>query len=178
MEEDAFVTVGSFHRLDDANFAKSLLLGAGISAVLVGETTVGMAWHLSPALGGVLLKVRREDAETARLVLAPPAGAAASAQSGGADPALEGLDPEQLAAAEAEEESEWTPREQLAQRAFRAAIIGLVLLPVEPYATWLLIRWLFTRGAMQPRFWIRVGVAFLVNVLAWAVLLAIVSRAG
>lgn len=176
--DDAFVTVGSFHRLDDANFAKSLLDGAGIPAVLVGDATVGMAWHLAPALGGVLLKVRKQDEEAARALLQPPADAAAEAEALADDAAMHGPDPEQLAAEAEEESSDWTPREQLAQRAFRAAIVGLVLLPVEPYATWLLLRWLFTRGRMRPRFWLRIGVAWVVNALAWAVLVSAVSRAG
>lgn len=192
--DDTFVTVGRFHRLDEANFAKSLLDGAGIHAVLIGDNAVGMAWHLAPALGGVQLQVRREDEEIARAILRPPAGARSTQQSrsGGSDRGDESdnendsgsphdmaaLDPHQLAEAEAEEEAagRLTPREELAERAFRAAIIGLVLPPVHVYATWLILRVLLARGRLPLRFWIRIGVAIVANVLAWAVCLALVLQ--
>lgn len=198
--EDTFVTVGRFHRLDEANFAKSLLDGAGIQAVLIGDNAVGMAWHLSPALGGVQLQVRREDEEVARALLRPPAGAERAQQprSGKSDRGdesddgtdnesanesdndMSALDPRQLAEAEAEEEAagRLTPREQLAERAFRAAIIGLVLPPVHVYATWLLLRVLVAKGRLPPRFWARIGVAIVANALAWAVCLALVLPLG
>lgn len=194
--DDTFVTVGRFHRLDEANFAKSLLDGAGIHAVLIGDNAVGMAWHLAPALGGVQLQVRREDEEIARAILQPPAGAVSAQQSRSRESArsdagddesgndsdngsasdMAALDPHQLAEAEAEEEAagRLTPREELAERAFRAAIIGLVLPPVHVYATWLILRVLLARGRLPLRFWVRIGVAILANVLAWVVCLALV----
>lgn len=195
--DDAFITVGNYHRLDEANFAKSLLEGAGIAAVLVGDTTVGLAWHLSPALGGIQLQVRSEDAELAKEILNPPAaagrrGAMTAARSGAAsaheadedadadegaqDPDLAAPDPQLLAEAEAEEEAagRLSPREELAERAFRTAIIGLVLPPVQVYATWLIIRVALAKGPMKGRFWVRSFIALVVNVLAWMVFLSIV----
>jgi hypothetical protein len=176
--DDTFVTVGRFHRLDEANFAKSLLDAAGIAAILVGDNTVGLAWHLSPALGGVRLQVRQQDAEVARAILRPPDSAAAAepgASSDGPDSPLTDLDPQRLAEAEAEEQAagRLTPREELAVRAFRAAIIGLVLPPVHIYATWLLLRVLLTRGRLPLRFWARLGVALVANAVAWTVFLLV-----
>lgn len=186
--DDTFVTVGRFHRLDEANFAKSLLDGAGIHAVLVGDNTVGMAWHLAPALGGVRLQVRREDQEVARALLRPPTSATDSSSSEDSDSgeqsdydsAMSAPEPHLLAEAEAEEEAagRLTPREQLAERAFRAAIIGLVLPPVHVYATWLLLRVLLAKGRLPPRFWARIGVAIVAIALAWAVCLALVLPLG
>ena len=194
--DDAFVTVGCFHRLDDANFAKSLLDGAGIPAVLVGDHTVGIAWHLSPALGGVQLRVRKQDEALARAILNPPAGARSAAAGLGRrddeqpDPEPDDPDSERslgsdadddadmaspdarlLAESEAEDEarSRLTPREELAERAFRAAVIGTVLPPVQLYATWLILRVLFARGPMQPRYWFRTLIVVLVNAAAWTI---------
>ena len=199
--DDAFVTVGCFHRLDDANFAKSLLDGAGIGAVLVGDHTVGMAWHLSPALGGVQLRVRKADEALARAILNPPAGAGndASAAAGrGRDPEpddpdserslgnevdddadLAAPDPRLLAESEAEDEaaSRLTAREELAERAFRAAVIGTVLPPVQIYATWLILRVLLARGPMRRRYWVRSFIAVLVNAAAWMIALMIAQSA-
>lgn len=194
--DDAFVTVGCFHRLDDANFAKSLLDGAGIPAVLVGDHTVGMAWHLSPALGGVQLRVRKQDEELAHAILNPPAAAARAGGGAGRRQALSaalGLDdpdfapalgaeveedgdlaapdPRLLAESEAEDEAaaRLTPREELAERAFRAAVIGTVLPPVQLYATWLVLRLVFSRGPMRSRFFWRGLIAALINAAAWTI---------
>lgn len=200
--DDAFVTVGCFHRLDDANFAKSLLDGAGIAAVLVGDHTVGIAWHLSPALGGVQLRVRKEDEALAREILNPPAGAGGVAAGHGsrnqerpdpepddpdserslgneADADLAAPDPRLLAESEAEDEasSRLTPREELAERAFRAAIIGTVLPPVQIYATWLILRVLLARGPMRRRYWFRSFIAVLVNAAAWMIAFTILESA-
>lgn len=201
--DDAFVTVGCFHRLDDANFAKSLLDGAGIPAVLVGDHTVGIAWHLSPALGGVQLRVRKLDEALARAILNPPADARSAAAAPGRsneepdpepddpdserslgsdaddDADMAAPDPRLLAESEAEDEarSRLTPREELAQRAFRAAVIGTVLPPVQIYATWLILRVLFARGPMQPRYWFRTLIAVLVNAAAWTIAFTIVESA-
>ena len=40
---------------------RASLTGRGFWLSLVGDHTVGIAWHLSPALGGVQLRVRNRD---------------------------------------------------------------------------------------------------------------------
>lgn len=56
--------------LHEAHFIRSVLEGAGIEAFIPDEHTVGVHPGLTPAIGGVRVLVRPEDAEAAREVLA------------------------------------------------------------------------------------------------------------
>ena len=61
------VTVATFDMPTEAHLAKGLLEANGLAAFLADELTVGVAWHLSNAVGGIKLQV----AET--MSNAPPA---------------------------------------------------------------------------------------------------------
>lgn len=50
-----------------------------------------------------------------------------------------------------EEEGPLSLREESAQRALKAALIGLVLFPLQFYAIWLLMKVCFYEGPLRPR---------------------------
>ncbi len=120
-------TIARFDNSANANLSLGLLQASGIEAVLADEAILGMAWHMSPALGGIRLQVRQEDEEKARSVL----------EDQGTDPdSQEKNFPEGFF-----EEKELTPEEiqnqkkqALANRAFKAGIIGMGIGPLLLYS--------------------------------------------
>jgi hypothetical protein len=72
LEFSDLVTVRRFHNLPDALLAKGSLESAGIECYLADDNMVRI--FLSTFVGGVRLLVRREDADSAQLILDEPAG--------------------------------------------------------------------------------------------------------
>ena len=66
------VVVRQFRDLHEALLAKGCLESAGISADLVDDNMVRLDWFYSNLIGGVKLKVRKEDADTAIQILDQP----------------------------------------------------------------------------------------------------------
>jgi hypothetical protein len=66
------VTLRQFRDLPEALLAKGSLESAGIQAYLVDDNMIRMDWFISNLLGGIKLKVRPEDAETAGEILNQP----------------------------------------------------------------------------------------------------------
>ena len=60
------VTIRQFRDLPEAILARGILDSAGIESFLADENIVRMDWFISNLVGGVKLKVRREDVEAAR----------------------------------------------------------------------------------------------------------------
>ena len=60
---DKLVTVATFSAPMSAHIARNQLEAAGILAFLADEATVGTAWHLGTAVGGIKLQVVDSDAE-------------------------------------------------------------------------------------------------------------------
>jgi hypothetical protein len=59
------VTLKQYVTLQDALLAKSVLDSAGIESFLADQNVIRLDWFLSNALGGIKLRVRREDAAAA-----------------------------------------------------------------------------------------------------------------
>lgn len=71
-ELDETVMIRQFRDLHEALLAKGCLESAGIQADLVDDNMVRLDWFYSNLLGGIKLKVRVEDAETAVQILDQP----------------------------------------------------------------------------------------------------------
>ena len=67
---DEFVTVATYDKATDAHIALGRLAAEGIEARLFDEQMVQMDWLYAIALGGIKLRVSRDDAAAARKVLA------------------------------------------------------------------------------------------------------------
>lgn len=119
LSTDDEAIVAAFDTILEAELARGRLESEGIGARIVDGNTVGVAQHLSLALGGVKIAVARSAIEAARAVLeAPP---------------LVDHELEALATQEARVEVEVKPVEldadALANRALRSSVIGLVFFP-------------------------------------------------
>jgi len=129
-------TIATFSDGLAANLAKGRLAEAGIRVYLADEQTVGLAWHLTNAIGGIKLQVADEDVEQARAVLVEE-------RNDEPENRLEAIEEERVSndrSASDEIETTSTSRELNADRAFRGALFALLLFPLELYVFWLLIK--------------------------------------
>ncbi len=175
---DKFVTLATFGTATEAHVVKNALEAAGIQGYLLGEELTNMNWGLGTALGGVQLQVAEPDLERAAAVLerqparpkpaGPPDASFAETrtcpecgQSFSADcdycPACG--PPDDFSEPEDEIDTAVTTAEvvasvtadELAGRAFRAAVIGLFFFPLHLYALWLLARLTFSSTELSPQ---------------------------
>jgi len=72
VELQELVTVGNFRDLPEALLAKGALEAAGIECHLADDNMVRLQWFISSGLGGIKLRVKKEDAEEALAVLGEP----------------------------------------------------------------------------------------------------------
>jgi hypothetical protein len=140
------VTVARFDWEMEASLAASRLAAAGIAAYIPDSVMGSLYWHYGKALGGIRLQVSAEDEEDARAILDERAAA-------GEEPIARGND-------------------ALAERAWRAARLGLIAsFPLLPYAGWLLLRLLTSReplGAPARRKAVLAAVVVLPSLAAMA----------
>ena len=65
---EQYVTVNTYTTILDANLDKIKLECQGVNARLLDENTVGMASHLSTAVGGVKLQVPQNDDDVSLII--------------------------------------------------------------------------------------------------------------
>ena len=103
-----------------------------------------MAWYLADALGGIKLQVSQKDVEAARAILAENAPSDGAPSRDGSVPSAETEEPQGSEASDSAEEDlpepPLTVREQTTDRALRAALFGILFVPLELYALWLLVK--------------------------------------
>ncbi len=132
-----WVTITAFDMPIEAHLAKNLLETNGLNAVLVDEFTIGVAWHLSNALGGIKLQVAETDFEGAIAVLEEQKKVTAL------DAYTPLTSPAKIEKNEGEIETisvtEELNGDKLANRALRAALLGFFILPILHLYSLLLI---------------------------------------
>ena len=150
---EPLVTVATFPNPVEAQIARNALADEGIAAYLADAETVGMLWHVGTALGGVKVQVAEADLERARRVLEAPAERADRAVSDydledEPRPRARGRAP---AGADDEDEAPESARDVTAGRAWRSAVIGLLLCPplLHIYSAWLLLQIPWEKGPLS-----------------------------
>ena len=190
-------TIASFENPAEAHLARARLENEGIAAVVTGEATASWLWYYGTAIGGAQLQVFEEDAPQAREVLGKihqvPRQPAPVADDGAEqDAESEAEDPEQQAL------------EATVRRAWRAAVLGIVLGPVAVaftvysmvehidlaawwyaypvvmifniYSMWLLLQVMSSGRELPPRAQATYWSAWGVNALAVLLSAAVVAR--
>jgi hypothetical protein len=72
VEKCELVTIRQFRDLPEGLLAKGALESAGIESYLADDNMIRLDWFISNLLGGIKLKVRKEDADEALRVLNQP----------------------------------------------------------------------------------------------------------
>lgn len=156
---DRFVTIATYHDGVAAAMARNFLENEHIPVLLLDEDTVATFGVISAAIGGVKLQVPAIHVERAELLLS-------QIQRDTDD--YEPMPPTAIATPEIAEElrEEHTDRDPLNQnvdRLLRAALGGLIFLPLQFYALWLLMEIASTEGKVTPnRHW-KIWVSMLLN---------------
>src|SRR5213595_315365 len=131
------VTVATFNNPVQAALARNYLENSLIRAFLLDEETVAVNWAIGNAVGGIKLQVHAADAAAASFMLGQlPTQHADAPQLTGPDTRF--ADPETIEELRAEREP-MAPKDDAVDRLFRATVLGLVLLPLQLYALWLLM---------------------------------------
>lgn len=141
------ITIETYDNAMQATLARNYLEAAGVRCVLADEHAVSSLWHLSNAIGGIKLQVAEEDFDRAcellddvenqhRSPAEPKAEPPASPASGDASDSAS-LEPKP--GADEEDEPPLNAREDNAERAFRAVLVGCMIIPLQLYATWVLL---------------------------------------
>ena len=121
---DRLVTISTHLEPMEAAMARNRLDAAGIRAEILDEQTTALAWQLGGAIHGVKLLVAEGDAGRALLIL------------GGVDDLPD--EPETgFTAVPPEPDEDGAPlnkREEAAERAYRSALLGLVVWPLQAWA--------------------------------------------
>ena len=157
--ESGLVTVARFDDPVEASLAKNCLEEAGFEVFLADAETVSVAWQLSNALGGIKLQVAELKAAQARTILQEQHDASAGDQKELVQEAITatcvaGEESEDLLLEDDESdepEPDLTGREKDAERAFRGAVFGLLFFPLQFYASFLLLKVLFSSEALSGR---------------------------
>jgi hypothetical protein len=175
------VTFTTFSTAEEAYVFRNLLEAGGVPAFVAEDATVTWFWYFGTALGGVKVQVAEEDVELARQLLAeePASTGDLTAQTAGSSSDLseecagEG-DLLQAAAGDDDFPPE-KPGDVLANRAFRAALFGIVACPplLLLYSLAVLLRLgLSEHEVSQSQRW-KPMVAFVIDVLVLSFILSI-----
>ncbi len=139
---ERWITVATFATPEQAHIVCNALRETGLPARVDDDVIVGLAWHLGTALGGVKVKVPEEHVAAARAFLG-------YADEGNAPPDSddpphdEEVSPDEDTAQDEGESDHHSPTAaQLTDRAFKAAVIGLLVCQgfLQIYSIWNLLK--------------------------------------
>ncbi len=131
------VTIAVAQDSVEANVVRNYLLDAGIEAFLVDDEAVSMNWVLANAYGGIKVQVAAGDADEARAALELKSAAGEHGDVWTSTSPSASLE---RAPADEEPEKPLSDRAINANRAFRAAVFGLLFWPIELYAAYVLFK--------------------------------------
>lgn len=150
----SLVTIGHYWNSVDARLARIHLETAGIDSVLQNENSVTTNWlEVANASRGVQLQVAESDAEAALRILeekAPPTDEIGDEWN--AEPSEKEGAAEVDSADDPADDPEYAPlnrREQFVQRAYIAAMLGILFLPLEFFALYQLVPTAFMREPLR-----------------------------
>jgi hypothetical protein len=119
----------------EANLAKSRLESEGIRAVLANEEIAAMNWSMANAIGGIKLQVLPQDLDRAQSLLAEvELHQTADVDEDGWRQESEDLD--ETGDGDDNDEPALNEREELAKRALKGALFGIIFFPLQFWVTW------------------------------------------
>lgn len=144
----------------EADLIRCHLEEVHLQSFVGNASLVGMDWALANAIGGAQVLVRQSDADAALAHLRRRGEAPSTSFAGPCEEEDFG-DSSEADAAELQPERSLSISEEQADRAFRAAILGLILFPLQAYVAWLLFHVTTSGEPMRPLYARRAWIAFL-----------------
>lgn len=178
---DDFVTVATLNTPTEASLVRNQLEAEGIRVFLSDEEAVGMAWYLGNAIGGIKVQVAAEDADRAFELLDEHDPVTISEEDWKTVAGFEnGWDEEEEDADAAEDTAEESPAardlDQAIDRAFKAAVLGVLFLPIQIYSFFLLLEILFSGHTLTPAQQKKVKIGFLLNTFLLVFVIVLIAR--
>ena len=139
---ERWITVATFATPEQAHIVCNALRETGLPACLRDDVIVGLLWNYGIALGGVKVRVPEEHVATAREFLGY-VDEDQHAPDSDDPPHDEQLSPDDDTAQDEEEDDHHSPTAaQLTDRAFKAAVIGLLVCQgfLQVYSIWNLLK--------------------------------------
>ncbi|PHR93849.1 MAG: hypothetical protein COA78_32620 [Blastopirellula sp.] len=131
------VILETFNTPIEASVVRGMLESEGIRVFLADEATVGIAWHLGTAVGGIKLQVAKEDVERAIALLDTEEPIDIAEEDWQADELEEGdEDIPETSDKGSDDYEPVTPASERVRRAWRSAFIGLGFFPLQIYSLW------------------------------------------
>jgi hypothetical protein len=139
---ERWITVATFATPEQAHIVCNALRETGLPAQVTDDVVVGFAWHLGTALGGVKVKVPEEHVAAAREFLGYADDEEEDVPYGDDSPPDEELSPDDDPAQDEADDPHAPTAAQLTDRAFKAAVIGLVFCQgfLQVYSIWNLLK--------------------------------------
>ncbi|QQR88883.1 MAG: DUF2007 domain-containing protein [Myxococcales bacterium] len=152
-----WVLLAKLSDLEQAELLASFLRAHDVQSYLPDQYTTSNLWLFSTALGGCRVMVHTEDLDQAKaLMQSYQAGASSQSESS-------------LETTSAEETPTRSASDDDAQRAFRSAVFGLLILPVVAHLYALFLCGRIVRRAepfsSRTHFWLAVGISLFVLAL-------------
>tara|TARA_R110002111_G_scaffold2705_4_gene17925 strand:- start:10101 stop:10646 length:546 start_codon:yes stop_codon:yes gene_type:complete len=162
-----FVTVATLNTPTEANLVRNQLEAEEIRVFLSDEEAVGMAWYLGNALGGIKVQVAEADAERAFAILDEHDPVPITEEDWKTVEGFEkGWDEDEDEDESPEEETEDIPATDLDReldRAYKAAFLGILFLPLQVYSVGVLLTIVLGPHELTPAQQKKVNIGFLVD---------------
>ncbi|WP_339730535.1 DUF2007 domain-containing protein [uncultured Gimesia sp.] len=167
-----FVTVATLNTPTEASLVRNQLEAEEIRVFLSDEEAVGMAWYLGTAIGGIKVQVAEADAERAFEILDEHDPVPITEEDW---KTVEGFEngwneeeneEESLAYDSLEEETDEVPATDLDReldRAYKAAFLGILFLPLQVYSLGMLLTIVLGPHKLTSAQQKKVNIGFLVD---------------
>jgi len=174
-----FITIATTSTPTEASLIRNQLEAEGIRVYLSDEEAVGMAWYLGNALGGIKVQVASEDADRAFELLDEHDPVTISEEDWKTVEGFEnGWEEDEATEDDAQDSVEESAAErdldQEVNRAFKAAVLGIIFFPLQVYSFFLLLDILFSGLTLTPTQQKKVNIGFLLDCIvlsAWSYML-------
>jgi len=174
--KDELVCVANFTTAEQAAIAQINLEAQGIRCVLSNQTTAGLFWYMSDAIGGVGILVAKTDQAKA-LDLLDELAANKTDLIGDAWKINPNDESQNVATQEVATEPDlpMSAREENSNRALRGAVLGVLFAPLQLYVFYLLLFKVFASdGPIRPVYTRRAWQAAAINIPYTVVILIVI----
>ncbi|QDV51822.1 putative signal transducing protein [Gimesia fumaroli] len=171
-----FVTVATLNTPTEASLVRNQLEAEDIRVFLSDEEAVGMAWYLGTAIGGIKVQVAEEDAERAFAILdehdpVPITEEDWKTVEGFENGWDEEEDEDESPEQEADEDVPVSNLDQDLDRAYRAAFLGILFLPLQVYSIGVLLTIVLGDHELTPAQQKKINIGFIVDSFLLVVIL-------
>ncbi|MCH9653423.1 MAG: DUF2007 domain-containing protein [Planctomycetes bacterium] len=167
---DELVTVATLNTPVEASLVRNQLEAEGIRAFLSDAETVGMVWYMGNAVGGIKVQVAESDVDRAFEILDAHEPVTITEEDWQTAESEDddwnegaGNDFDQEKEEDGEEEQPVSEFDEMVDRAYKAAFLGVLFIPLQVYSLSILVTIFFGSTPLNPENRRKVKIAFLID---------------